>query len=320
MSADAAINLRHLRAFVAVAREQSFTRAAERLFLSQSALTIAVRQLEAHLGVTLLHRTTRSVGLTEDGAAFLPAAERLLADFDAAIGAVRQRAAQRRGRVAIAVLPSVATRLLPPIVTQFHAANPDIRLMVRDDNGRGVQRQLLEHDVDFGISNVWKPHPELEFTPLSRDRFGLVCRRDDPLAEGDGPLPWSAIDPERLFVMAADTGVHTALQESPGFAERFPTPAGEVLAMVTLLEMLRAGLGVTVLPELARPSDSDPDLVFRRLVNPVVFRHLGLIRRRHEALAPGARRAWDFIRARAPREIAPAPAPDNGAEADRDAD
>jgi len=303
MAAETAINLRHLRAFVAVAREHSFTRAAEALFLSQSALTITVRQLEAHLGVPLFHRTTRHVGLTADGEAFLPAAERVIADFEAAIGNVRQLAAQRRGRVAIAVLPSLATRLMPPIVAGFHAANPDIRLMLRDDNGRGVQRQLLDHEVDFAVSSVWKPHPELEFTPLTRDRFGLVCRHDDPLAQTEGPLQWSAIDPERLFVMAADTGVYTALQESPGFAERFPAPAGEVLAMVTLLEMLRAGLGITVLPELARPIDSDTELVFRRLVNPVVHRHLGLMRRRHKPLGPSARRAWDFIRAQVPREV-----------------
>lgn len=305
MAAETAINLRHLRAFVAVAREQSFTRAGEQLFLSQSALTITVRQLETHLGVALFHRTTRQVGLTADGEAFLPAAERILADFRNALSNVRHLAAQRRGRVAIAVLPSVATRLMPPIVAALHAANPDIRLMLRDDNGRGVHRQLLDHDVDFGISNVWKPHPELEFTPLTRDRFGLVCRRDDPLAQGDGPVSWSALDPERLFVMAADTGVYTALQESPGFAERFPSPAGEVLAMVTLLEMLRAGLGITVLPEIARPGAGDTDLVFRRLVNPVVHRRLGLIRRRHEPLSPSARRAWEFIHARAPREFSP---------------
>ena len=308
MTTGTAINLRHFRAFVAVAHEQSFTRAAEQLFLSQSALTITVRQLETQLGVALFHRTTRQVALTADGEALLPDAERILGDFKTAIGNVRLRAAQRRGRVAIAVLPSVAIGLLPPIVARFHQDNPDIRLVLRDDNARGVHRQLLDHDVDFAISNVWKPHPELEFTPLTRDRFGLVCRRDDPLAEGDDPLQWNALDPERLFVMAADTGVYTALRETPEFVERFPTPAGEVLAMVTLLEMLRAGLGITVLPELARPSNADPELAFRRLVNPVVFRRLGLMRRRHEALSAGARRAWDFIRAEAPREISTAQA------------
>lgn len=103
--------------------------------------------------------------------------------------------------------------------------------------------------------------------------------------------------------MAADTGFYTALQATPEFVERCPTPAGEVLTMVTMLDMVRAGLGITLLPELARPAAVESELVFRRLTNPVVFRQLCLIRRRHEALSQGARRAWDYIRAQVPREI-----------------
>lgn len=298
-----AVNLRHLRAFIAVARDGNFTRAAEHLLLSQSALTVTIRQLEEELGVSLFNRTTRQVTLTVDGENFLESAERVVRDFEEAITGVRQSAAQRGGQVSIAVLPSVAIRLLPDILQRFHESYPDIRITLRDDNGRGVHRQVLDRDADFGVSNIWQSYPELEFTPLTADRFGLVCRRDDPLAEGEAPLNWSMIDEQRLFVMAADTGVYTALYESPEFAERFRSPAGEVLAMVTLIEMVRAGLGVTVLPQLARPAPSEPDLIFRKLVNPVISRNLCLIRRRNEALSPGARRAWDAIRAQVPREI-----------------
>ncbi|MEX3010720.1 LysR family transcriptional regulator [Hoeflea sp. TYP-13] len=298
-----AVNMRHLRAFIAVAREGSFTRAAEHLLLSQSALTVTIRQLEEQLGVSLFNRTTRQVILTADGENFLSSAEEVVDKFDEAIIGVRQSAAQRGGQVSIAVLPSIAIRLLPEIVQGFHDAHPDIRVTLRDDNGRGVHRQVLDRDVDFGVSNMWHPYPELEFTPLTTDRFGLVCRRDDPLAKIDSPLNWTMIDEERLFVMAGDTGVYKALQESDEFTERFQTPAGEVLAMVTLLEMVRAGLGVTVVPQLARPAANEPDLIFRRLSNPVLIRKICLIRRRNEALSPGARRAWDAIRAQVPREV-----------------
>lgn len=298
-----AINLRHLRAFVAVARDSSFTRAAERLLLSQSALTVTVRQLEEHLGVALFNRTTRQVMLTADGESLLITAERIISDFDRALAEVTETAKQRQGRVPIAVVPSVATRLMPPLVRGFHEIYPDIRITLRDDNGRGVHRQVLDHDVEFGISNVWRSYPELEFTPLTSDRFGLVCRRDDPLAREEGPFNWAGIDQTRLFVMAADTGFYTALHDTPEFVERCPTPAGEVLAMVTMLDMVRAGLGITLLPELARPAAVESELVFRRLTNPAVHRNLCLIRRRNEALSQGARRVWDYIRAQVPREI-----------------
>ena len=298
-----AINLRHLRAFAAVARDASFTRAAERLLLSQSALTVTVRQLEDHLGVALFNRTTRQVALTVDGETLLVAAERIIGDFERALADVSATARQRRGRVPIAVLPSLATRLMPALVRGFHEAYPDIRITLRDDNGRGVHRQVLDRDVELGICNVWRDYPELEFTPLTADRFGLVCRRDDPLADEDGPFNWAGIDQGRLFIMAADTGFYTALHDTPEFVERCPTPAGEVLVMVTMLDMVRAGLGITLLPELARPAAVESELVFRRLTNPVVYRHLCLIRRRNEALSQGARRVWDYIRAQIPREV-----------------
>ena len=298
-----AINLRHLRAFAAVARDASFTRAAERLLLSQSALTVTVRQLEDHLGVALFNRTTRQVALTVDGETLLVAAERIIGDFERALADVSATARQRRGRVPIAVLPSLATRLMPALVRGFHEAYPDIRITLRDDNGRGVHRQVLDRDVELGICNVWRDYPELEFTPLTSERFGLVCRRDDPLAREDGPYNWAGIDQGRLFIMAADTGFYTALHDTPEFVERCPTPAGEVLVMVTMLDMVRAGLGITLLPELARPAAVESELVFRRLTNPVVYRHLCLIRRRNEALSQGARRVWDYIRAQIPREV-----------------
>jgi LysR family carnitine catabolism transcriptional activator len=102
-----AINLRHLRGFVAVAREGNFTRAAERLLLSQSALTVTIRQLEEYLGIALFNRTTRQVTLTVDGENFLTSAEKIIGDFDDAVAAVRHSVTQRRGQVSIAVLPSV---------------------------------------------------------------------------------------------------------------------------------------------------------------------------------------------------------------------
>ncbi len=298
-----AINLRHLRAFVAVAREGNFTPAAESLLLSQSALTITVQQLEDCVGVTLFNRTTRQVGPTIDGENFLSVAERLLEDFDKAIADVRVEAERRGGRVDVAVLPSVAIRLMPDILEHFRESHAGIRLVLHDDNARGVQRQVRHNEVDFGIGSPWRPHPDLEFTALTRDRFGLVCRSDHALARKKGPVSWRELQNFPLFVMAADTGVYSALRAAPDLPDWVRTPAGEVLAMVTLVEMVRAGLGITVLPELARPGPSEPTLVFRRLVNPVIERELCFISRKNQALSTAARAVWEGISAQVPRNV-----------------
>ncbi len=298
-----AINLRHLRAFVAVAREGNFTRAAESLLLSQSALTITVQQLEDCVGVMLFNRTTRQVSLTIDGENFLSVAERLLEDFDKAIAGVRVEAERRGGQVDIAVLPSVAIRLMPDILELFRESHAGIRLVLHDDNARGVQRQVRHNEVDFGICSPWRPHPDLEFTALMRDRFGVVCRSDHALARKTGPVSWRELRDSPLFVMAADTGVYSALRAAQDLPEWVRTPAGEVLAMVTLVEMVRAGLGITVLPELARPGPSEPSLVFRTLVDPVVERELCFVSRKNQARSSAAQTVWEGISAQAPRKV-----------------
>src|SRR3977135_3056043 len=118
------INLHQLRIFVAVARLGNFTRAAERLHLSQPSLSLHIGQLEQELGVRLLSRSRRWWSLTKGGGDFLPPAERLLDDFQSAIASVADLAARRRGRVAVAVLPSVAAELLPRALAPLPAAHP----------------------------------------------------------------------------------------------------------------------------------------------------------------------------------------------------
>jgi len=99
-------SIRHIRAFLAVARDGSFTRAAESLHLTQSTLTGTIKQLEEQAGLTLFDRTTRQVLLSGEGERFLPVAERLLSDFDTAMTDLRAVAEQQQGQVGIAASPS----------------------------------------------------------------------------------------------------------------------------------------------------------------------------------------------------------------------
>ncbi|MCP5075543.1 MAG: hypothetical protein GY947_19910 [Rhodobacteraceae bacterium] len=263
-----------------------------------------MRQLEGELGINLLQRTTRQVRVTSDGERFLGEARRIVDDFDHLITAMRLSASQLSGTVRIAVLPSVAIRLLPEFVKDFHDRHSEIDIVQRDDNARGLHRQVRDGEVDFGISNKWFDYPELEYVPLTQDQFGLVCHRDDPFATDDKPVSWYDIDPEQLFILAPDTGVHVALHNAPELENLLATTAGEVLVMVTLLEMVRVRLGVTILPKLAAPGPGDPDLVFHPLSHPVVRREICLIRRRNEPLSASARRVWEALRARLPKMVA----------------
>ena len=151
------VTLKHLNAFVAVAQESSFTRAAERLFQTQSSVTSLVRQLEEALSTLLFARTSRRVLLTAAGEEFLPRVMRLLADFDGAIGDVVRFGALERGRVGVAAAPSAITD---------HRAGGRLRrapsrraLYLSDDNSGRIQRKVAAREVDFGLTSRWADAP-----------------------------------------------------------------------------------------------------------------------------------------------------------------
>ena len=177
------ITLRQIRAFIHVAEAESFTRAAERAYLTQSTLTASVRELEKSLGLSLFDRTTRSVALTADGAEFLPVAVGLIEDFDAAIQSVRAATDLKRGHVRIAAGMTIITTLLAPVVKAFSNTYPAVRVSIRDDNGFGVNRRVKSGEADIGVSGKYEDDPDLNFKPVLKDMFGVVCRRDHPLAK-----------------------------------------------------------------------------------------------------------------------------------------
>ena len=291
------ITLKHLRAFVEVARQGSFTRAAGALFVSQPALTVIINQFEEFSGLRLFDRTTRRVWLTKDGRDFLPSAERVVEEFDAAVLGLSAVAERRRGRVTLATLPSVAIRLLPGILKKFTERHPAISVHLHDSNASGVQRRVERGEVDFGIASRWEDNAELRFEALLRDRFGLVCRPDHPLAKSGEPLAWSELAGYPFLGLARDTGIWPLLNGIDGLPDSVRRPLYEVANIATLEGMLQAGLGITVLPELALPRAHAPALMFRPLVGPALRREICVIRRHGRSLSPAAQRMLELIQA-----------------------
>jgi DNA-binding transcriptional LysR family regulator len=118
------ISSRQLDAFIALAQLGSFTLAAQRCHLSQPAFSALIKGLEEGVGVRLFDRSTRHVALTQEGAQFLDAAQRIRTDLGDAVQGLREAAALQRGRVSIALLPSLAAAWLPPVLALFHARHP----------------------------------------------------------------------------------------------------------------------------------------------------------------------------------------------------
>ncbi len=299
------ITLKHLRSFAEVARQGNFTRAAQALSLSQPALTITIHQFEDLIGVKLFDRTTRRVRLTSEGEEFLPTARRVLEDFDHAIAGIREVAERRRGRVGVATLPSVAVRLLPEVIARFTQSYPGIHVHLHDDNASGIQRRVRRNEVDFGISSRWEVAPDLDFSPLMSDPFGMVCRADHPLAQRTGAITWQELGGYTFLGLAPDTGIRPLMQAVGDLPENIRVPQYEASNIATVEGMLAAGLGITALPALAVSAALDRGLVFRNLTMPAIEREICLVTRKGRSLSPAASTLRDLILDTFPRRWDP---------------
>lgn len=287
------ITQRHLRTFVIVARYGSFNKAAEELSRTQPAITLAIKQLEEFVGLKLLDRTTRRVIPTAEGENFMPIAERLVRDFDTAISDLKATAERRIGNISIAIVPSVANQLLPPIIKTFSKNFPGINLLLNDDTARGVQQKVERNEVDFGIGSVWQTSKLLKFTPLFSDNLDLVFHKDHDLAQSQEPISWSALSNEVFLDSGITKNMRSRLILGPS---KFDFPS-----ITTLLAMLRSNLGVSVLPSLAIPQSSG-ELRSRPLL-PMEKRDICMITRHDWTLSPAAEAMIDTITKEMPAQI-----------------
>jgi DNA-binding transcriptional LysR family regulator len=192
----------------------------------------------------------------------------------------------------MAVVPSVATNLLPEIIKTFAAEFPGINLHLDDDSSRGVQHRVERNEVDFGIGSMWKPNKVLQFTPLFADKLELICHRDHELAQNTAAIAWTQLD----NVTFLDTGITKTLRARHDAGEsKFNFPN-----ITTLVAMLRSNLGVSVLPSLAVPKSTN-DLVSRSLV-PSESRNIYLITRKGWTLSPAAEAMIDTITRETPQQ------------------
>ena len=176
-------DLRHIRAFLCLARAGSFTRAAAELHMAQPTLTVQIQHLEAAVGVKLFDRDKRHVALTQAGRDLHVPLERILLDVEAIATSTRELLAHRRGLVTVAALPSVAASLLPRAIKRLSESYPGITVRVYDGVALTVGALVKAGHADFGISSQTHGDRELTSHLLMMDRLCAVVARSHPLAK-----------------------------------------------------------------------------------------------------------------------------------------
>lgn len=281
------IELRHLRAVVAVAEHMHFSEAARALHTSQPNLSRLIRHIESELDARLFDRHTRGVALTPFGRDFLRHASSVLDLHVSGMTDLSDLIEMRRGHVTVAALPSISTALLADALRVFRSHQPAIDISIRDDVAASIVGLVREARADFGIGLATGDMTDLQAIPLALDTLMLVCRCDHPLA-ARGEVYWKDLSREAVIAFAAGSSVRPLMERA--FAENGMTlrPAIEAAHLSSAEGLALKGLGVSVIPSTRALVISEPELVVKPLLEPLVSRELVLIQRAGRTLSPAA--------------------------------
>jgi DNA-binding transcriptional LysR family regulator len=285
--------LRHIEAFLAVARCGNFTRAAAELHMSQPALTVQIRQLESALGLRLFDRNNRRVALTPIGRELVAPFERVVLDLRAIVGSAHDFVAHRRGVVTVACLPSIAADLLPRAIAALAQQHAGLTVRVRDVVAARVVELVKSGDADFGLSGLGHGDREIVERPLLVDRLAAFALATHAIAKKRS-VTMRELAGFPLILTGRDSSVRAIVDRAVRQDHLSVTIAHEATYMTTALGMAAAGLGVAILPEAARTS-APAALRMVPIRRPALSRQLGLVMKAGRSLSPAARRLVDIL-------------------------
>ncbi|MBL8588092.1 MAG: LysR family transcriptional regulator [Methylobacteriaceae bacterium] len=281
-----------IEAFVAIADGGSFSAAASHLNLSQTAISHRIRKLEDSLATQLLLRTTRSVTLTPAGLALRPRARQLFEDLSNAVNAMRMEAGERRERLAIGCLPTIAMQCLPQVAARFLKEHPGVHIKIYDNAASEIADRVQADEAEFGITIVAANRWDLDLKPVAKEPFVLVCNRAMPLAR-HAALTWAQLQGLPLERISAETGNRILIDDALGARRESLVWFYEVQRVTTAVNFVRAAPAYAIVPQLAFDVVHADDLVAVPLRSPTVARAIGFITRK--GLPPG-RAAQHFMK------------------------
>ncbi|WP_374439655.1 LysR family transcriptional regulator [Pseudomonas panipatensis] len=291
------MELRHLRYFIAVAEELHFGRAAQLLGISQPPLSQQIQALEEEVGALLLERTNRRVALTEAGRLFLDESRQVLAQVDRAVLLARRAHQGELGELRIGFTASAPfTSTIPRSIHAFRQAYPEVHLDLQEMSSRQVVEALQEERLQVGVIRSFALPESLVAVELFSEPLVAVLRDDHPLARDsiDGlEIAALAGEPFVFFPRSYGTGLYDqllALARLAGFSPRIAQEAGEAM---TIIGLVAAGLGVSMLPASFRRTRVD-GVAYRTLLDPGASSSVWLVRRRSES-SPAALAFIDLL-------------------------
>lgn len=271
-----------IQAFLAIVECGSFALAASQLNLSQTAISHRMRKLEEHLGVQLLARTTREITLTDAGRALLPQARMAVQQLELSCAAVRTHGQKARDWVAFACLPTVAAGILGPLLTGYRSTYPAGQVRLFDSAPREIIELVQTSTACFGVTVASAIPEELAVERIAPEPFVLVCPHGHALAQRGRAL-WSDLRDQALIRISLPSGNSMTIDDALAAGRESLRWQYEAQRTAMALEMVRAGLGLTIVPSLSVPPD--PALAAIPIDGPLVTRMLAVVQRRDAVLS-----------------------------------
>ncbi|MBV7435397.1 LysR family transcriptional regulator [Cardiobacteriaceae bacterium TAE3-ERU3] len=282
------IKIQQLQYFLAVVECGGFRAAAAQVNRSQAALSSALKTLEETLGTALFEHGYK-MKLTPFGEALHPKAVQMVRTYDIFVDEARAIASGEVGELRLASVPSVAARLIPDVLKLFTQQYPQVRVCMSDDNAAGITARLVRGEVDLALGNPsYIDLAEIDFTPLVADPLGLVCHRDNPLAE-QSSVSWQVL----LDYPFIRNGTGILLDGTA--AQAVNTDAHYAIDNITaLFSVLALNIGVTTLPRLAFFSVNSPDLRWIPFNDLDLCREIGIFKLKQRTLTPPAQAFYEL--------------------------
>lgn len=240
------MTLKHIRIFVTVYQEESITRAAEKLHMTQPATSLAIREMEEYYHTKLFERSGRGIRVTSAGTRLYPSAARLLSLYDEMDAEMKNW--DTSGRLRIGSSISIGSCILPQLINRFSKKYPELELYVKVDSSDVIEQNILENHLDFALIEGSVHSEKLNSSVFLDDELVPVCSRFHPLA-GAEDIELDSLKKEHFLMREPNSGTRQLADSSFALKNFQIKPAWESTSTAALINAVSIGLGISILPK-----------------------------------------------------------------------
>ena len=281
-------------AFVQLAESKTFAEAAEKLHITQPALSTSIKKLEEQLGGQLFSRNTRNVSLTQEGKSFLPQAKRLLVDWSNAFADMQNLFAMQQGSLTIAAMPSFAEGRLPALLAQFHQSHPNIKIRVIDVVMEEVIESVISGRAEIGFTFMPERSEGLVFERLFDDPFIAVVPQGHEYSKRK-TLSWSQAFAHPFVAMNRNSSVRNWIESVANDLQQQINLVAEANQLGTVGQLVGQGIGISIVPHLCQQQMLAKGLICLPMEEDKLVKPVGMIKAKRDSLSVAANNLWGSV-------------------------